>query len=236
MKDDNYYQYPGPNRGGYDEKVRPNNFLQRNRLFIIIISVLVVLLAIFASATFFLLTTHQEKPTIASTPATPTSQVAAAAPTSATAAATPTPADTPTPALNATVTTSASSTSSITTTSKNYQFICLTSCDAKFDVLLNAIVINTTNKTMDWNFTITNNGNICSNMYGSLSLEPPSGDIIKGDGGTFLNGIGINSSQALPRTATFSMIPAQGTQYTATLQVTCSDSTRATYQSVLFSY
>jgi heme/copper-type cytochrome/quinol oxidase subunit 2 len=218
-----------------EEKLRHRSFWERNRWMIIIISSLVVLVVVFASTTFLLLTSRQKS--VNATNSAPTSVAQNTAPTQASTMATPTAGltDTPTPGLNATVITSQPSASSITTDTKNYQFICITSCDDKFSIVLNTITINITNKVMAWNFTITDNGPICSYMSGNLELDPPLGDAIKADSGTFLNNTAINTDQALPRTAGFSSIPTQGVQYTAVLTTTCQYST-ATYQSTIFSY
>ncbi len=237
MRDNNENWYGEQNRANYNEKLRPNNFFQRNKVMIIILSTLVVLVAIFASTTFYLLTKTQSKATTnVVVMATPTAQSAAANATSV--VATPTPPATPAPSLGATVTSPAQpSAGSLTTSTKNYQFICITNCDDKFNVVLNDVNLNTTNQTMAWDFTITDNGEICSSMSGQLALESPTGDTIKADGGTFVDSITMNAGQELPRTATFSSIPHQGIRYTTNLQMYCSNPyANATYQAVLFNY
>lgn len=223
--------YPEPNRESTDGKLRTRSFWQRHRWIIIALTTLAVLVVIFASTTWYLLTNRpnpippQPTPPIAQTPPTVTQS---------NATSTPEPTATTMTVIPTVTNTTPSSQSSLTTTTKDYLFICVTNCDGSPRVILNDINLNTTNQNMAWDFTITNNGEVCNNMYGSLSLQSPTGDTITANGGTFTIGITVNANQTLPRTATFSSIPQQKIQYTVTLQMGCYNS--ATYQPVLFSY
>lgn len=228
MRDDNYYRYTGPGETNSHGKLRPDNFFQKNRWFLIIITALIALVAIFGYATFSLLASRQGGTATSSAPAP---QNAAAA---ATSAPTAPPQATVAPALGATVTSPAQAApNTISPSTKNYQFVCIDGCDSKVAITLNDVTINTTTQTMTWDFTIANNGDVCG-IYGTLSLQSPDGNSIDANGGTFTSSVEINSAQTLPRTATFSSLPHQGVAYTTTLHMYCNDYT--TYQSVLFSY
>lgn len=207
-------------------KLRSRSFWQRNRWFILTIGAILVAL-IFASTTIYLLVNRpsatQVTPAKAITSgATPTLQVTATATTASVLVPT-------------VVASPPSQTPSLTAATTNHQFICITSCDSKIDVVLNNIVSNTSNQTMLWNFSITDNGNTCNTINGTLSLEDPLGNVVKADGGTFTEGISINGGQQLPRTATFSSLPKHGVQYTIQLTMDC-DFITGTYQAELFSY
>ncbi|HZO74872.1 MAG TPA: hypothetical protein VFB60_21880 [Ktedonobacteraceae bacterium] len=212
-------------------KLRSRSFWRRQRWTIIaIIAVLVAL--VFASTTIYLLLNRPS----ASAPTTHNNSVAATP--QATTIATPqaVATDTATPPLVPTVVASPpAQTSPLTAATTQHQFICVSNCDKKLDVVLNSIVINSSNQTMLWNFSITNNGSTCDNMRGSLSLEDPLANALQADGGTFGEDITINSGQLLPRTATFSSLPKHGVQYTVQLTMDC-DFLTATYQAELFNY
>ncbi|GCE21390.1 hypothetical protein [Dictyobacter kobayashii] len=125
-------------------------------------------------------------------------------------------------------------TTNLNAQSTNYQFICLADCSNKIGVTLTSINIDKNAQTMVWNFNILNNGT-CSNIRGGLSLESLQGDKNQANGGTFTEDINFNSGQQLPRSATFSALPKQGTPYTVSLSMYC-DSNGNDYQPVLFSY
>ncbi|HLG64646.1 MAG TPA: hypothetical protein VKY19_22090 [Ktedonosporobacter sp.] len=212
-------------------KLRSRSFWRRQRWTITaIIAVLVAL--VFASTTIYLLLNRPS----ASTIVPGNNRVAATS--QATTIATPqaVATDTATPPLVPTVVASPPvQTAPLTSATTQHQFICVTDCDRKLDVVLNNIVINSSNQTMLWNFSITNNGSTCSDMRGGLSLEDPLANALRADGGTFSEDITINAGQLLPRTATFSSLPKHGVQYTVQLTLDC-DFTNATYQVELFNY
>lgn len=209
-------------------KLRSRSFWHRYRWGIIAtIAILVAL--VFASTTIYLLATRP----LASQPATITNGG-----TSTPQATTPqvTATATTVPALVPTVVASPpAQTPSLTAATTKHQFVCISGCDSKFDVVLDNIVINSSSQTMLWNFSITNNGSTCDNMNGNLSLEDPLANALKADGGTFGENITINAGQLLPRTATFSSLPKHGVQYTVQLTMDCNFFT-ATYQAELFNY
>ena len=213
----------------YDGKIRNKSFWQRYR-WLIISGILVALVLIFASTTFYLLARGSggnQAPRPTPGPAT----VQAAGATATTAPATPTD----TPSLAATVTdTTTAPTTTLTTTTKDYKFVCVTGCDDNLSVTLNNLNINASSNTMVWNFTVTNNGSICNSMSGSITLQSPTGNQTTPDGGSFTQGLTVNAGQTLPRTATFSSAPQRNIQYTVELQMSCN--TTATYQPVLLSY
>lgn len=212
-------------------KLRSRSLWRRYRWGIITtIAVLVAL--VFASTTVYLLL---NRPSVS---ATATRNNSVAATPQATTIATPqvVATDTATPPLVPTVVASPpAQTSPLTSTTTQHQFICVSNCDSKIEVVLNSIVINSSNQTMLWNFSITDNGATCNYMNGSLSLEDPLANALKADGGTFGEGITINAGQLLPRTATFSSLPKHGVQYTVQLTMDC-DFFNATYQAELFNY
>ena len=218
---------PNPNDG----KVRARSWFRRHQPFVITIIVLLVLLIVAVSAIAVLLNR-------------PTAKTTASAPTPTATTVQDTPATTPTPELHPTPTqqvltptqtgSTPTSDTNISPSTKNYQFVCLDGCGDKLTAILDNIDLNTSNQTMTWNFTITNNGDLCNGLYGLVKLESPSGDTISQDNGSLGDCIPINTNQSLPKTATFSTIPQKGTVYTVTFDAYCNNG--PTYQPALFSY
>ncbi len=216
-------------------QIRSNgSFWRRNRWFLIA-SIAVLVALFFAFTTVYLLVNHSAPKD------TPSTIIPAANTPSTQPVTTPVVQPTDTSTISATVVASPpASTANLSPTTKNHQFICLTDCDSKFSVVLNDLTVNTTSQTMNWDFTITDNGDLCSTMVGSLTLEAPTGDQLRANGGSFTTSNTINAGQTLPEEATFSSIPTQNVQYQIEFQMSCSDYTgnnhTGTYQVELFEY
>jgi serine/threonine protein kinase len=189
-------------------------------LMIAVIVLVVLLVAVTsAGATYF----FASKPSSSNGSGTqgtgPQTQPSATLPQTGTST-TATNAPTDTPTLQATAT-AAMGPTVITTSAwgpdtKNQPLICISNCnDANnsFDVTLVSINIDTKLSTMKWNLSITDRGNVCTSLYGSIKLIDPTGTEIDANGGTFIESSSINSGQTLPKTATFSVLPQQGVLY-----------------------
>lgn len=215
-------------------KLRSRSFWHRYR-WGIIATIAILLALVFASTTIYLLLRPAaiqptSTPTAIANGGNTTPQVTSIPTQQVTATTTTAPVTVPT-----VVSSPPAQTSPLTAATTKHQFICISSCDSKFDVVLDSIVINSSNQTMLWNFSITDNGSTCDNMRGSLSLEDPLANALQADGGTFREDIVINAGQLLPRTATFSSLPKHGVQYTIQLSMYC-NGFPATYQAELFNY
>jgi hypothetical protein len=148
--------------------------------------------------------------------------------TEPTATATNAPTDTPT--LQATAASTTVPTVPPTSTwgpgTKNQALTCIVNCDNRdsaFDVTLTSIAIDTKLNSMMWNFSVTDRGNVCADLFGTLKLVDPAGVEIDADGGTFGEHSSIDAGQPLPKTATFSKLPMLGVLYEVKVSVKCGE-------------
>jgi serine/threonine protein kinase len=195
-------------------------------LILAVIVLVVILVAITSAGTAYFLASKQTSYTPpGGQPQSTATTAQMATPTSPTSVSTPT--------INTTVQNTATvdtTTPTVPTTSAwgpattNQKLICLSACtdtNDSFDVTLTSININTSLGTMAWNFSITDKGNICTNLDGNISLVDPNGTSINADGGTFIQASGIDSGQTLPKTATFVTLPQPGVLYEVRINAGC---------------
>ncbi len=194
---------------------------------IAIIALVIILVAVTSAGATYLFANRQASNTTTGAQVHPTAtSPQTSASTTSTDMGTATPTTQGTATVNATTPTATTPIDTVPwgpgTTNK--QLICISSCDnntGTFNVTLSSIVVDTTHNTMQWNFTIQNNGNVCNNLYGRIDLVDPAGTKFSADGGTFTEYSPINSGQILPKTATFSTLPKPGVLYEVQINAGC---------------
>jgi hypothetical protein len=74
---------------------------------------------------------------------------------------------------------------------------------------------------MLWTFAITDRGDVCTDLSGTIKLLDPAGREIDPSGGTFIDRSSINMGQTLPKSASFSTLPRSGVLYEVDITVRC---------------
>ena len=149
-------------RESANEKLRTKSFWQRYRWFIIALSTLVVLVVILASTTVYLFVNRQDKNQLPR-PSTPVVQIPLTpTPTNSDATATPQPTDTPIPTTK--------------TYQENRALTCILGCSNDLGFVLNKVVVDSSNESTTWYFTIKNKGaSVCPTWNTTAYVEDPSG-------------------------------------------------------------
>ena len=213
--------------------VQPKKHGSNRGLIFAVIVLVVILVAVTSAGTAYFFASKQTSPTA---PGGQTQPTATSAQTGASTTPTSVPTPTATPTLQATATGDATTPTGAPTSAwgpgtKNQKLICISNCtynNGTVDITLTNINVDTTHNSMAWNFSVTNNGDVCTNLQGRISLVDPAGTQTDATGGTFTEGSSINSGQTLPKTATFATLPKSGVLYEVHIDAGCYGS--STYQ------
>ena len=145
-------------RESANEKLRTKSFWQRYRWFIIALSTLVVLVVILASTTVYLFVNCQDKNQLPR-PSTPVVQIPLTpTPTNSDATVTPQPTDTPIPTTK--------------TYQENRALTCILGCSNDLGFVLNKVVVDLSNESTTWYFTIKNKGaSVCPTWNTTAYVE-----------------------------------------------------------------
>jgi hypothetical protein len=88
-----------------------------------------------------------------------------------------------------------------------------------------------------WVFSLLNSGSSCSPTFWTLSLSDQSGTSYQGQGqAAHDTNFAIAAGQSVELTSVFAVLPASGTQYTLTLQLSVGGCTQSGFTLVLNSY
>jgi len=126
-----------------------------------------------------------------------------ATPTASTSTATPT--------VAASATATAYSGKTYSQDVQNLTLTCINNCS--LTLVINSVTINAANSTMQWNFTVTNNGANSGYVSTSMDLEDLAGHKIEPSSGNFTEYNTMASGQSLPLLAIFSSVPQTGVTY-----------------------
>jgi hypothetical protein len=144
---------------------------------------------------------------------------AATAPPTATPSPAATPSPTPTPKV----------------VNKNLTIPC-TTCNIfyKIEVVLNNILINTSNSL--WNFTLTSTGQACDSVsFTRLELEDGTGQQHEGTG-LASDMWSMSSGQSISTSADFNLVPKLKETYLLNLTISCGGRYNNVYQTVPFTF